>query len=85
MQSELGKVTETVETPVKDWEPGKGETEADRPVTRSTVTRQASPQETAANYARKILAELLSQTVTSEKARAAEAAIAAVADIKPVD
>ena len=88
MSSSYGQVTENVVSQVPDasLSPGEGETEADRPTieTQAWVTRPATPDETAANYARAILADLLNQTVAWEKAQAAAAAAAAVTPIEPV-
>ena len=88
MASSYGQVTENVVSNVPDasWSPGEGETEADRPTieTQAWVTRPATPDETAANYARAVLASLLEATVHFEKAQAAAAAADAVAPINPV-
>jgi len=48
------------------------------------VTRSAIADETAANYAKAILGQLLSETVSWERSVAAAAAAAAVAAITPV-
>jgi hypothetical protein len=45
------------------------------------VTRPATPEETAANYARSILASLLEQTVAFERTQAAKIAAESVAPI----
>jgi len=86
MSSSYGTVTENVQSEVPDasWSPGEGETEADRPMieTQGWVTRPATPEETAANYAQAVLASLLEQTVAHEKAEAARAAAEAVAPIQ---
>lgn len=88
MASSYGTVTENVQSEVPDasWSPGEGQTEADRPTipVQQWVTRPATPEETAANYAKAILSQLLSETVTYEKAQAAAAAAAAVTPIEPV-
>lgn len=88
MSSSYGQVTENVVSQVPDasWSAGEGETEADRPTieTQGWVTRPATPDETAANYARAILADLLNQTVAWEKAQAAAAAAASVTPIQTV-
>jgi hypothetical protein len=88
MASSYGTVTENVvsEVPDASWSPGEDETEDDRPTiqTQAWVTRPATPEETAANYARAILADLLNQTVAREKAMAAQAAADAVTPIEPV-
>ncbi len=85
MSSSFGTVTENIqsEEPDASWSPGEGETEADRPMlqTQAWVTRQASPEETAANYAKAILAQLLEQTVAFERAQAAKAAADSVTAI----
>ena len=85
MSSSFGTVTENIvsEEPDASWSPGEGETEADRPMiaTQAWVTRQASPEETAANYAKAILAQLLEQTVAFERAQAAKVAAESVAPI----
>lgn len=78
MASSFGTVTENVvsEAPDASWTPGEDQTEADRPMlqTQAWVTRPATPEETASNYARSILASLLDQTVAFERAQAAQAA-----------
>ena len=88
MSSAYGTVTENVQSTIPDasWSPGENQTEADRPMipVQQWVTRPATPEETAANYARAILADLLAQTVAHEKAQAAAAAAAAVTPIEPV-
>jgi hypothetical protein len=88
MASNFGTVTENVqsETPDASWSPGKGETEKDRPMlqTQAWVTRPATPEETAANYARSVLADLLAQTVAHEKVLAAATAADAVTPITPI-
>jgi hypothetical protein len=85
MSSSFGTVTENIvsEEPDASWSPGEGETEADRPMlqTQAWVTRPATPEETAANYARSILASLLDQTVAYERAQAAKIAAESVAPI----
>jgi len=86
MSSSFGTVTENVqsEEPDTSWSPGEGETEEDRPMlqTQAWVTRPATPEETAANYARSILAQLLDQTVAFERAQAAKIAAESVAPIQ---
>jgi hypothetical protein len=76
--SGYGTVTENVIANVPDasWSPGEGQTEADRPTleTQSWVTRPASPEEAAQNYARATLNALLASTVAWEKSEAASAA-----------
>lgn len=53
--------------------------------TQSWVTRAAIPDETAADYARAVLADLLARTVAHEKAvAAAAAAVDAITPILPV-
>lgn len=88
MASSYGTVTENVihTRPDPSWSPGEDETEADRPMiqTQEWVTRPATPEETAANYARAILSQLLSETVAYEKAQAAAAAAEGVAPIAVV-
>jgi hypothetical protein len=88
MSGSFGTVTENVqsEAPDASWSPGEDETEADRPMipVQSWVARPATPEETAANYARAILSQLLSETVAREKAMAAAAAADAVAPIEPM-
>ena len=49
--------------------------------TQSWVTRAATPEETAANYAKAVLSQLLSETVAYEKALAASAAADAITPI----
>jgi hypothetical protein len=88
MSSSFGTVTENIvsEEPDASWSPDEkaGETEKDRPMlqTQAWVTRQASPEETAANYAKAILAQLLEQTVAFERAQAAKVAAESVAPIQ---
>jgi hypothetical protein len=86
MASSFGSVTENIqsEAPDASWSPGEGETEEDRPMlqTQAWVTRPATPEETAANYARSILAQLLDQTVAFERAQAAKIAAESVAPIQ---
>lgn len=88
MASSYGQVTENIVSNIPDasWSSGEGETEADRPMvqTQAWVTRPATPEETAANYAKAILSQLLSETVAHEKAMAASAAADAVTPINPV-
>jgi hypothetical protein len=88
MASSFGTVTENIvsETPDASWSPGEGETEEDRPTiaTQAWVTRPATAEETAANYARSILASLLDQTVAFERAQAAKVAAESVAPIAVV-
>jgi len=85
MASAYGTVTENVQSqqPDASWSPGEGETEADRPMipVQSWVSRPATPEETAANYANAILAQLLNETVNWEKAQAAAAAANSIAPI----
>ena len=52
--------------------------------TQSWVTRAATPEETAANYAKAVLSQLLSETVAWERSVAAAAAAAAVVPVAPV-
>ena len=83
--SGYGTITENVQSSVADanWTPGEGETEADRPTisTQQWVTRPATAEEAAKNYAEATLRSLLSATVAWEKAEAAAAAAANVPDI----
>lgn len=86
--SGYGTVTENVVSEVPDagWSPNEeeGQTEADRPTiqTQSWVTRPATPEEAAQNYARATLNSLLSSTVAWEKS---EAAAAAANQIPPIE
>lgn len=48
------------------------------------ITRVATAEETAANYARKTLSDLLTATTAYEKAQAAAAAAASVTPIEPI-
>ena len=88
MASPYGTVTENVQSqqPDASWSPGEGQTEADRPSipVQSWVSRPATPEETAANYARAVLSQLLSETVAHEKTVAAAAAAGGVTPILPV-
>ena len=69
--------------PDSSWTPRPAQTEADNPgiPVQQWVTRQATPDETAANYAKHILANLLAETVAYEKAKAAQLAAEAVTPI----
>jgi hypothetical protein len=86
MASGYGTVTENVQTTTPDasWSPGEGETEDDRPTiaTQAWVTRPATPEEAAANYARSVLDSLLASTVAYERSEAARIAAEAVAPIQ---
>ena len=88
MASSYGTVTENIQSEIPDaaWSPSEEQTEADRPTipVQSWVTRAATPDETAANYAKAILGQLLSETVAWERSQAAAAAAAAVVPIAPV-
>jgi hypothetical protein len=88
MGSSYGSVSENVQSEAPDaaWRPGESETEADRPriSTQQWVTRPATMEEAAENYARVVLAQLLNETVMWERAQAASAAAAAVQPIKPI-
>lgn len=72
--------------PDDTWVPRPAQTQADNPgiPVQQWVTRQATPDETAANYAKHILANLLSETVAYEKAKAAQLAAEAVTPIEIV-
>lgn len=70
MSSSFGQVTENVVSPDG--------------LSQGWVTRAATPEETAANYAKAVLASLLNETVAFEKAAAAKAAADAVQPIEPV-
>lgn len=87
--SGYGTVTENVQsnTPDPSWSPGEGETEADRPtmLTQAWVSRPATPEEAAQNYAEATLQSLLANTVAWERAVAAQAAANAIAPIQPVE
>jgi hypothetical protein len=84
--SGYGTVTENIQSEVPDpgWSPGEGQTEADRPTIaqQSWVTRQATPEEAAQNYARATLQSLLGSTVAWEQSQAAAAAAAQVPPIQ---
>ena len=88
MASSYGTVTENIQSEIPDasWSPGEDQTEADRPMipVQSWVTRPATPEETAENYAKAILGQLLAETVAYEKAQAAAAAVNGVAPISVV-
>lgn len=88
MASSFGTVTENVITssPDASWSPGEDQTEADRPTiqTQAWVSRPATPDETATNYAKAILSQLLDATVAFEKAQAAQIAANLVTPIVPV-
>lgn len=88
MASPYGQVTENIQSQVPDtgWSPGEDQTEADRPMipVQSWVSRPATPDETASNYAKAVLSQLLSETVNWEKAQAASAAANQVTSIVPV-
>ena len=72
--------------PDASWTPRPPQTDADNPgmQVQQWVTRPATLNETAANYARAILGQLLTETVAYEKAQAAAAAANGVAPIVPV-
>lgn len=88
MSSPYGQVTENIQTEVPDpnWVPSEEQTEADRPTitVQEWVTRPATPEETASNYANAILSQLLADTIAHEKAVAAAAAANSVAPIEVV-
>lgn len=82
----FGSVTENVQSEVPNpaWSPDQKDPD-DPPEfiqVQAWVTRQASPEETAANYAKAILAQLLEQTVAFERAQAAKVAAESVAPIQ---
>lgn len=83
--SGFGTVTENIqsEAPDPSWSPGENQTEADRPTiaVQQWVTRQATPEEAAQNYATSVLNSLLASTVTWERS---EAAAAAAAQVQPI-
>lgn len=83
--SGYGTVTENIQSQVPDtsWSPGEGQTEADRPThaIQQWVTRPATPEEAAQNYARATLSALLNSTVARERS---EAAAIAAAQITPI-
>jgi len=85
MASPYGTVTENIQSDAPDasWSPGEDETEADRPTisVQSWVSRPATPEETAENYAKSVLASLLNATVAHEKAVASASAADAIAPI----
>lgn len=85
--SGYGTVTENVQSQVPDasWSPSEGQTEADRPTipVQSWVTRPATAEEAAQNYARATLNSLLSSTVAWERAGAAAQAASNIPDIVP--
>lgn len=72
--------------PDVSWTPRPAQTEADNPglPVQAWVTRPATPEETAENYARAILNQLLAETVNWEKAQAAQQAANGVAPIVPM-
>lgn len=84
--SGYGTVTENVVSNVPDpsWSPSEGQTEADRPTyqQQSWVTRPATPEEAAKNYAEVTLRNLLGSTVAWEKS---EAAATAAAEVPPIN
>lgn len=85
--SGYGTVTENVQSAIPDasWSPGEDQTEDDRPTiaVQQWVTRPATAEEAAQNYARATLASLLNSTVAWERAEAAAKAAADVPDIVP--
>lgn len=85
--SGYGTVTENVQSEIPDpsWSPGEDQTEADRPMIpiQQWVTRPATAEEAAQNYARATLSTLLASTVAWERAEAAAKAAADVPDIVP--
>lgn len=86
--SGYGTVTENIQSqiPDPDWTPGEGETEDDRPLktVQEWVTRPATEEEAAQNYAQATLDHLLAATHAYEKQQAAEAAAAQIAPITPL-
>lgn len=84
--SGYGTVTENIQSEVPDpgWSPDEGQTEADRPtiLTQSWVTRPATPEEAAQNYARATLNSLFGSTVAWEQSQSAAAAAASVPPIQ---
>jgi hypothetical protein len=85
LSSQYGSVTENIQTEVPDpsWSPSEDETEEDRPtmLTQQWVTRQATAEEAANNYAKNVLSSLLSATVEWEKAIAIQQAAESVTPI----
>ena len=85
--SGYGTVTENIQSEIPDasWSPGEDQTEADRPniAIQQWVTRPATAEEAAQNYARATLASLLNSTVAWERAEAAAKAAADIAPITP--
>lgn len=88
LSSSYGCVTENVITQIPDagWSPSEEQTEADRPnvSVQKWVTRPATPEEAAAQYAKGILDSLLNSTVAWEKAEAARLAAEQIAPISPL-
>lgn len=84
-ESGYGTIRENVKhiEPDMDWTPGKGETEDDRPMKewQAWETRPATFEEAANAFAESTLRALLASTVAWERAKAAEAAAAAVEPI----
>jgi len=78
-------VTENIQSQVPDtsWSPGEGQTETDRPTRaiQQWVTRPATPEEAAKNYARVTLDALLNSTVAWERSKAAAGAAAQITPI----
>lgn len=88
MASSYGQVTENVQSTVPNPAWSADQPDPNDPPefieVQQWVTRPATPEETAANYARAVLADLLNQTVAHEKAQAAKEAAEGVAPIEPV-
>lgn len=83
--SGYGTVTENVQSEIPDpsWSPGEDQTEADRPMIpiQQWVTRPATAEEAAQNYARATLESLLGSTVAWERSEAARIAAEQIAPI----
>jgi hypothetical protein len=84
-ESGYGTITENIQSQVPNmsWSPEEGQTEEDRPTTevQQWVTRQATPEEAAKNYAEATLKNLLNSTVEWERAKAIQEAIASITPI----
>lgn len=86
--SGYGTVTENVQTQEKNPVWSAGQKDPDDPpefiTVQAWVTRPATPEEAAQNFAKATLATLLNQTVAWEKSEAAKAAAETIPPITPV-
>jgi hypothetical protein len=85
-QSGYGTVTENVqyEEPDMSWSPAEDQTEEDRPtiLMQKWITRTASSEEAAKNFAESTLKTLLNNTVQWERQKAAQEAADSIPPIE---